>query len=68
MRLEDLSRPELQPNQSVQLKASRHFTASWTAPEVDVNCNVGLTNNNPDFLESNVDNNRFTATMAFDPS
>jgi hypothetical protein len=68
MRLEDLSRPELLPNQSVQLKASRYFTASWTAPEVDVDCNVGLINNNPDFLESNVDNNRFTATMAFDPS
>ena len=68
MRLEDLSRPELRPNQSVQLKASKYFTSSWTAPEVDVNCNVGLMNNNPDFLESNVDNNSFTATMAFDPS
>jgi hypothetical protein len=68
MRLEDLSKPELRPNQSVQLKASGYFTASWTAPEVDVYCTVGLSDNNPDFLESNVDNNTFKATMAFDPS
>ena len=68
MPLEDLSMPELRPNQSVQLKASRHFTASWTAPEVDVYCTVGLSDNNPDFLESNVDNNTFKAMMAFDPS
>jgi hypothetical protein len=68
MRLEDLSKPELRPNQSVQLKASRYFKASWTAPEVDVYCSVGLSDDNPDFIESNVDNNRFKATMAFDPS
>ena len=68
MRLEDLSKPELRPNQSVQLKASKYFTASWTAPEVDVYCTVGLSDNNPDFLESNVDNNRFKAMMVFDPS
>jgi len=68
MRLEDLSRPELKPDQSVQLKGSRNFTASWTAPEVDIYCEVGLSDNTPDFLESNVDNNIVKATMGFDPS
>jgi hypothetical protein len=68
IRLEDLSKPELRPNQSVELKASKYFKASWTAPEVDLYCTVGLSDNNPDFLESDVDNNTFKATMAFDPS
>lgn len=68
VRLENLSKPELRPGQSLQLKASKQFAGSWTAPEVDVYCTVGLSDNNPDFLESNIDNNTFKATMAFDPS